>query len=564
MITAIEHFSIFLQISIMCLFISQCGFLFKKIIFVDHDNKNLEENGLFGFIFVGFISLIINFFYPLNLIINNIFFIIIFFISVIFNFFKQDKIKLIKKIFFVSLFCYTLLIYSNVNNPDALLYHLPYSKIINDEKIIIGLVNMHSRFGHISIFQYISSFFNNSLFKENGVLIPIGLLTSYFFIYCYKLFKSDFKIDTLRLKSYLIFLILIFSLYSFNRYSGYGNDAQVHIYYFLAILYLLDFFIKKKTLLNFKKLSVICLFTFLIKPFYLIILIIPLGIYLLIKKDFIILRSKFFIFVILFALFWLLKNFLITSCLIYPVQKTCFKSTIWFDRNVERVSTEGEAWAKSWPRNLNKDLNQDEFNKSFNWVSTWSQTHLLIIVEKLLPVVIFIILNILFFYFTHCLKKNYKKNNDKLFLSIFVINLLFVALWFLIFPLYRFGISLLYIFIILASYFIFIRHIDFIKIKKYYNFFIIFIILGFTGLLVKNFNRISNKIDDPILPHMYDDKVHSNITKKFINSKNQFTHYTKEDSSLCGYSISPCSEKKDQKLRIKNIYNYKLYYIYKH
>ena len=161
-------------------------------------------------------------------------------------------------------------------------------------------------------------------------------------------------------------------------------------------------------------------------------------------------------------------------------------------------------------------------------------------------------------------KKNYKKNNDKLFLSIFVINLLFVVLWFLIFPLYRFGISLLFIFIILASYFIFIRHIDFIKIKKYYNFFIIFIILGFTGLLIKNFNRISNKIDDPILPHMYDDKVHSNITKKFINSKNQFTHYTKEDSSLCGYSISPCSEKKDQKLRIKNIYNYKLYYIYKH
>ena len=559
MTIAIEHFFIFLQISIICLFLSQCGFLFKKIIFVYHDNKNFEENGLFGFIFIGFIGLTINFFSPLNLIINNIIFIIIFFISFMLNFFNQNKIKLIKKIFCVSLFCYILLIYSNVNTPDALLYHLPYSKIINDEKMIIGLVNIHFRFGHISIFQYISSFFNNSLFKESGVLIPIGLLTSYFFIYCYKLFKNDFKIDSLRLKSYFTFLILIFSLYSFNRYSGYGNDAQVHVYYFLAILYLLDFFIKNKTLLNFKKLSIICLFTFLIKPFYLITLIIPLAIYFLIKKKFIIFRSKFFIFTIIFASLWLLKNFFITGCLIYPVQKTCLKNTIWFDQNIKRVSTEGEAWAKAWPRNLNKDLNQEEFNKSFNWVSTWSQTHLLIIVEKLLPVVIFIILNFLFFYFTHCLKKNYQKDNDKLFLLIYVTNLLFVILWFLKFPTYRFGISLIYTFIILSSYFIFIRHIDFIKIKKYYNFFTFFIIIFVSLICVKNVNRIFDDKTQSIVPSMYDPRDNGKYLK-VINNDGVFTYYYKV--SACGYSASPCSNMKvDLKKEIFLGY-YSIYYTY--
>ena len=554
----IDHILIFLQISIVCLFLAQCGFLLKKFIFLEHDNKNFEENGLFGFLLVGFISLTINFFYPLNVIVNNIIFVLLFIVSFLANYFDQNKIKLIKKIFFISFFCYILIIYSNVNTPDALLYHLPYSKIINEEKIIFGLSNIHFRFGFISIFQYISSFFNNSLLKENGVLIPIGLLVSYFFIYCYRLFKSDFKKDLLRPKSYYTFLILIFSLYSFNRYSGYGNDAQTHIFYFFGILYLLDFITKKKDLLVFKKLSLIFLFTFFTKASYLITLIIPFVIFLLIRKNYIIIKSKFFVFSFLFITFWLMKSFFTTGCLIYPEEKTCFKNVVWFDSSVQKISAETEAWAKAWPRNLNRNLSHAEYNKDLNWASTWLNSHLFIIIEKISPVLIFLIINFLFFYLTRCLKKNYQNSNNKSYFSIFFISLIFLFVWFLKFPTYRFGVSFIYTFIIFSIYFIFIRKIDFIKIKKYYNFFIFFIITLTCLIVAKNVNRILETNNKQISPHMFDPLDQGNYTKIF-NKDKIFTYYNKDKA--CGYSAPPCSNTKIE--LIKEIFlGYTIYYTY--
>ena len=175
-----SHILIFTQISIACLFFSISGFLLKFIIFKKKDLNQFDENGLFGFIFIGFISLGLNFFFPLNILLNNIIFIIIFILAFKLNFFKQNLIKLTINILFVTGIAYLFIIYSNVNRPDGFLYHLPYSQIINDHKIIIGLSNLHFRFGHISIFQYISSFFVNSFYSKNGLLVPISLVPSFF------------------------------------------------------------------------------------------------------------------------------------------------------------------------------------------------------------------------------------------------------------------------------------------------------------------------------------------------------------------------------------------------
>ena len=536
----LNHLLIYSQLLLICLFISLNGFLFKKIILNFNDNKNFEENSLFGFLLIGFIALFINFFYPLSLFLNNIFFLLMVYYAFKLGFFNQNKKDLLKKAIYVSSFSYFLFIYSNVNTPDALLYHLPYSRLINEHKIVIGASNINFSFGHISIFQYISSFFNNSLLGKNGVLLPAAILVSNFLFCCFRLFINDFKKDTSRIKSYFIFLILIISLYSFSRYSGYGNDAQAHIYYFLTIIYLLEYFLLAKTFLNFQKILVLSFFLFLLKPFYIICISIPILIYLIEMRKYMIFKSKFFIFILSFFFLWLLKTFLTTGCIIYPLKFTCFKNVVWFDSKVNIVSTQGEAWAKGWPQNKDKTLNQKDYIKNFNWFEPWSRVHFKLILEKLLPVFSFIVFNFLFFYFTKCLKKNYNYKNISFFILFFLINFLFVIIWFLKIPLFRQGLSFIYTFILFLSYFIFIKNINFKKVKKFYNVFVFCIVLFFVGVVFKNMYRISSDFNQSVSPMIYSN-FNINTSNKVFNTDNEFTHYQQANNISCGFSISPCT-----------------------
>ena len=115
----LNHLLIYSQTFFICLFLSLNGFLFKKIILDFNDNKNFEENSLFGFLLIGFIALFINFFYPLSLFLNNIFFLLMAYYAFKLGFFNQNKKNLLKKAIYVSSFSYFLFIYSNVNTPDG-------------------------------------------------------------------------------------------------------------------------------------------------------------------------------------------------------------------------------------------------------------------------------------------------------------------------------------------------------------------------------------------------------------------------------------------------------------
>ena len=166
-----------------------------------------------------------------------------------------------------------LISYDNVYRPDAGLYHLPFISILNENKIIIGLSNLHFRFGHISIVQYLSASFNNHLFNEKGILIPHALIFSFFLLFLIqKIFSEKNK----------IILIIIFSFFSFivfrmNRYSSFGNDAPSHFYYMYLVILSIYFIFDNKNYFNkFNKIILVAIFVYFNKITMLMSLFIPL------------------------------------------------------------------------------------------------------------------------------------------------------------------------------------------------------------------------------------------------------------------------------------------------
>jgi hypothetical protein len=556
----LEYILIFIQILIMSVFISGCGFVFKKIIFKIDERKLYEDNGLWGFLLISFLALLVNFFLPLTILINTTIFLILALIIWKLNFFNQSKKKLIKKSFLITSLSFILIIHSNVNMPDALLYHLPYSKLINENEILIGSVNLHHRFGHISIFQYISSFFYNIFFKHNGLLIPISLLTSFFLVSLYKQYRILFIKSSFRIVSYVIFLILIISIYSFSRYSNFGNDSQVHIYYFLLFAYILQNNFDYKDNVVLKKISLIALFTFLLKPFYFFSLLIPLGILIVNKNYKIFFLSLSFLFASFISFIWFLKNVLITGCLIYPIVFTCFKNLSWTAViDIKRQNLLGEAMSKGWQSRFDKSILMKDYINNFNWLHAWFDVHANIVFEKSIPVLIFLFVNIVFFYVFKTFKINKINKVNTVALIFLSSSFLGSLVWFLKFPTYRYGHSYLYSLLLIIIYIFIFTKFDVLRlfnIKKYLN---IIIIISACGLLIKNLNRINNKIDDPIMPHLFDNINHKNISIKIFNDEGIFTHFIKKDGSLCGYSQSPCANGKP-KINIKEIIGFKVYY----
>ena len=132
-----------------------CGFsllasgkIFNKYL-INEDNVSFFENIIFGCIVLTFLALGINFFFSLNEKLNLIFIILPFFL-----YFFTDKREIKNDLKYLLLFSFlTVLLISleNTNRPDAGLYHLPYIGILNENNLLVGISNLHFRFGHISI-----------------------------------------------------------------------------------------------------------------------------------------------------------------------------------------------------------------------------------------------------------------------------------------------------------------------------------------------------------------------------------------------------------------------------
>lgn len=549
----LDLFLFYFQVFISVIFVSSSGFLLRRIFLNSNNQLNFLEDGFYGFILIGTLSLFLNFFTQLNPLVNTIIFILVILLSINLGLINNiNKKDFLIKCFFVCSISFILIVYSTVNRPDAWLYHLPYSKIINDHKIIIGVANIHERFAHISIFQYIASFFNNYFLFEKGILIPISLVTSFFFVYFYYEFKDRSKVNNSNLISYIAFLFLVISIYSFNRYSEFGNDAQPHLYYIFFTFILFKSLYQKNLQDNLKELSLLSLFLFLMKPTFIFVALIPILIFLYNSDKINFLRSKFTIIFCLLFFSWVFKNFLISGCFVYPILQTCVDNVFWFSKDLNQNILINEAWSKGWPDlNNNHGYSMTEYVNSFDWLFIWSKNHFIFVLEKVLPIIVFIFINIIIFSY---LKIFEKKRLEKNHIYFCLFSVLFFLFWLFKFPVYRLGISQIYVLIVSLSFIFFFKDIKdqrFVKYTKYLNVFLIILVVG---VVSKNLLRINKNFENGVFPNILKDQK---LIKTF-NSEKQFTHY-KSIRGECGYSNSPCTNY-DKELNLKNIFGYKVYY----
>lgn len=558
--------NIFFSSLLGCMILISNAFIFNYLVFKRKINEfNIYKDSLFGFILIGYLGLLINFFLPINKLISSIFFIFSLFIF-LYCFLKiKKKSKLLLVLTYLTVTTFIIITYANINRPDAGLYHLPFIKVLNENKLIIGLSNLHYRFGHTSVFQYISALHVNSFLNEEFLNIPLAILPGLYFLYLSKNFFDEIKKNN-GINIIILFLITIFSLYSFNRFSGLGNDGPTNIFFFILVIE----FIKIQNINNidhdeFFKITIISLFLLMLKPLMIFSLTLPSILFLINKNKFKLIKNKKNILCLIFIFLWLLKNLFLSGCLIFPIKQTCFNNLT--HTNIELVdiaSTEAEAWAKGYPDSKIK-YGFDQYNSNFNWVETWSSNHLKKIIEKISPLVVSMIILTLFLfkkinYYKYFNTKDYYNNKKFIYLIFFLF--IYLLLWFVKFPVYRFGQSIIASFIIILYAFLFIKK-NSSNYKKILSFILIF---GFLSFYTKNIFRIINRLDlnyfNAPWPALYSMNESENEIKKFkkIYDKNKNFLYYYSGGTECMYTSSPCSNYLNKDIKKITKFGYQVFF----
>ncbi len=266
------------------------------------------------------------------------------------------------------------------------------------------------------------------------------------------------------------------------------------------------------------------------------------------------------IFISFLFICWILRTILISGCAIYPLERTCLKNLNFYDHEQTLLEAKsGEAWAKDWVNQKGDILEFKQYNQNFNWLYVWKNNHLKKIGEKTSPFLFFLMI------FTLSLINNKKKLKKKLpneFFFIFFISLFFSILWFLKFPLYRYGLA--FLMISLISIVIYFQNqlnllSDKSKLSSLFRFFLFICVLIFISKnILRIHQNISNKTNG-LWPDIYSEKndYKINIFKE-IRSNDKFL-YLFSEGRLCMYSMPPCSNYEIKNLNKEIIYNYKIY-----
>jgi len=332
---------------------------------------------IIGFFILGNLTLFLNFFFSLNTL--RPYFFILFISMVLMNLNEKINLDINKKDLSILYFFIPLILFTSSYGMrlhfDATDYHLISQNWIRNSKIVFGLSNVYAGYGWSTIYEYIQA---NFWFNKN--FIYLHYINVSFFISFYQFIYScifSSRNNFLRIAS---LNLLLFGFLDNFGFGGGGNtfllfqtigkpDLTSGIIFTITGLILFKFllFNEKINGIDFFFVSLFALFAFQLKILnsILIFLLIPF-LFVYVKQNNLsfvsTLKSNFMILVVF--VFYLIKNVIITGCVVFPISYTCLTSASWSNKDYVKNYAEGVRLGNFGIPNLSS------FN--FNeWYSPW-------------------------------------------------------------------------------------------------------------------------------------------------------------------------------------------------
>ena len=526
------------------------GLFFGKFVNKESTTYNLGYSGLVGIFFLIIYSYISHFFISHGLLHNSILLIIGIFLSAAFIFKNSEK-----NFFFLILLVFLILYIGLIifkTHDDFPYYHFPYSYYLTQNSTFIGIGIFNHGFRTPSSLFYLSSIFYLPFIKYNLFLMPAILILGFVNLILLSKIIKNFNLNKIDYSTYLCLLSLAFINIFFYRIQEHGTDRSAQILVFILFIDLLLFVSFQS---NFKKdINNILITLGLIislKSFYILYLsfIIPIF-YILYKEDKLNLiiqtiKTKIFLLFLLFFFIILFVNFLNSSCLLYPINFTCFDNLNWSigSNEVLKMNNWYELWSKGGAGPNHRVENPDLYIQNFNWLSNWISIYFFNKISDFLAGLLFLL--IIFFFIFYSKTKIKIKNNDYRFFIFGVVIILFFE-WFWNHPALRYG---GYCIIALLLFFPFSLILEKfnnthknLKIK-----FLSIILLIFLIFFVRNFMRIideNEKYDYKPLKDVYYriDANHFRINDTFNNLIINYEN-CKLNTNKCNTKLKPKLDK---------------------
>ena len=350
--------------------------LLKRFLFYSKNNYEYfnDYDIFFGIALVFVIIFLFNIFLPL-IYFTELFFII----GVLLFMFLKKHIEFNNKIFsfFIILFALVFITYDTQTVYDTKLYHLQILNWSSFYKLNFGLANLEIRFGTNSFWQFVLSIFNNPRYDVQLLYIfnciPVSILINQFYISKSKEINLSFIYIFSCLNFILIFSIIHSDLNGLILNSLRSPEVDTVGMFFL--IFSIYFFLKYFE--NFKHKDYIYCFIFsglaaITKTSHIGTLLLPIFIFFYSKPN----NTRILVIGFIIFFLWVLKNFILSGCWLFPLSFTCFPVFSW-STPMEEIELYSKI-VSSYPRAHSSSvsfMNFDYTLNSYEWFYPWLKTY---------------------------------------------------------------------------------------------------------------------------------------------------------------------------------------------